>query len=119
MPTFPRLTSGAISQYPTQIVNQQAVQVLRYIDGSDQRFLNQGRQFRRWQIRLNLLSEAEMYALENFFEDQIGDYSIFTFIDPFSNLVVPNCVLGNPSIVSEFLERGQCATSLWVVETNG
>ncbi len=119
MSTFPLLNTGAISQYPTQIANQQAVQVLRYLDGSDQRFLNQGRQFRRWEIRLDLLTETEWHALEDFFGDQIGDYSSFDFVDPFSKSLVPNCVLGNPHIVGNFIDINRCATSLWVVETNG
>ena len=119
MPSFPLLNTGAVCQYPTLIAHQQAVQILRFMDGSDQRFLNRGRQFRRWEVRLSLLSEPELGALEDFFKTQMGEHLKFTFLDPFSGSLVPNCVLGSPVLTSDFVELGSSSTSLWVVETNG
>ena len=117
MATFPLLQSGAICQHPAQVTYQQAVQILRYIDGSDQRFLQQGRQLRQWEVRLDLLNEIELLALETSFRAQLGDYLPFDFLDPFTDTVVPQCVIGNSSMVTELLEGRRCTTSLWVVET--
>ena len=38
MSTFPLLKSGAVSQYPTTVTQAQPVQVIRFVDGTDQRF---------------------------------------------------------------------------------
>ena len=118
MATFPLLSSGAVCQYPVKVVYQQGVEVLRYLDGSDQRFLRQGRQFRQWEIRLDLLSDDELASLEQFFEGRLGDYSSFDFMDPFTRRVVSNCYIGDPHLTGERGAGGKNSTSLWVVEAN-
>ena len=119
MVKFPILRSGAVTQYPTSVVFGQSVQIFQFLDGSDQRFLNQGRQYRRWQIHLDLLSESEMNQLEAFFVTQQGEYSAFEFPDPISNQNVPNCRLGAAEIVSDFVGVDKGSSMLWVIETNG
>jgi phage-related protein len=119
MATFPLLSSGAVTQYPTVLSTGQAVQVIRFLDGSDQRYLTQGRAFRRWQIRLDLLNETEMAQLEAFFLAQQGDFSSFVFPDPISETNVANCRLGAPGFVSAYLGVDVGSTSLVVIETNG
>lgn len=119
MPTFPLLSTGVVTQYPAPSAIGQTAEVIRFLDGSDQRFLNQGRMFRRWEIRLNLLNEDEIQRLEAFFVGQLGDYSTFTFPDPFSGSDVPNCRLAAPGIVSDYMGLDISSTSLWVIETNG
>ncbi len=119
MATFPILNSGAVAQYPINLVLSQSVQVLRFLDGSDQRFLNQGRQYRRWQITLNLLNESEINQIQFFFVAQQGEYSLFDFPDPISNQVIPNCRLGAAGLVTDLIGVDNSSSTLWVVETNG
>ena len=119
MTIFPILNSGAVAQYPTSIEFGQSVQVMRFLDGSDQRFLNQGRQYRRWQIRLDLLNDSEMNQLESFFLGQSGEYSLFAFPDPFSRQTVPNCRLGAAGMANDFAGVDNGSSTLWVIETNG
>ncbi len=119
MANFPLLSSGAVTQYPTGLTNGQAVQVIRFLDGSDQRYMSQGKILRQWQIRLNLLNDTEIDQLEGFFTAQQGDYSSFTFPDPVSGTNVVNCRLASPGLVSEYLGVDVSATSLVVMETNG
>jgi phage-related protein len=119
MATFPTLNSGAVTQYPMSVTYGQSVQVIRFLDGSDQRFLNQGRQYRKWQIRLDLLNESEMNQLEAFFLAQQGEYSIFDFPDPLSNQTVSNCRLGTAEITGDFVGVDRGSSTLWVIETNG
>jgi phage-related protein len=116
---FPLLSSGAVVQYPAAVVTGQNVQAIRFLDGSDQRYLQQGRQFRSWQIKLNLLNETELARLEAFFIQQQGDYLTFSFPDPFSGVVVPNCRLGAPGIAGSYVGVDTGAATLWVIETNG
>jgi hypothetical protein len=119
MANFPFLTSGAVTQYPALIVSGQRVQVIPFLDASDQRYVVQPRALRQWQIRLDLLNENEIQALEAFFIAQSGDYSPFNFPDPFSNTTVSNCRLAAPGFVSEYVGVDVTSTSFWVIETNG
>ena len=119
MANFPALSTGAITQYPAAIVSGQGVQVIRFLDASDQRYLTQPNARRLWLIRLDLLNENEIQALETFFVEQAGDYSTFSFPDPFSGTAVPNCRLAAPSLLTEYVGVDASSTSFWVVETNG
>jgi hypothetical protein len=94
-------------------------QVIRFLDGTDQRFLASGGPLRRWLIDLQLLNESEVAALEAFFVALGGEYSTFTFPDPISGVGVLNCRLGAPELISEYQGVDIAATSMWVVETNG
>jgi len=119
MIVFPLLSSGAVTQYPAPMVTGQAVEVIRFLDGTDQRYLTQGRQYRRWQIRLDLLNGTELQRIESFFTAVQGEYSIFDFPDPFSGVTVPNCRLGASGLATEYAGVDTGSTSLWVIETNG
>lgn len=119
MTTFPMLNSGAVTQYPTPQSSGQAVQVIRFMDGSDQRYLMQGRTFRQWEIQLSLLTDVELQQLEAFFGAQQGDYTSFIFPDPISGTNVPNCRFGNPALLTECDGVNAHSTSFWVIETNG
>lgn len=119
MADFPILSTGAVTQYPTGVTSAQTVQVIRFLDGSDQRYLMQKGILRQWQIRLDLLNETEIQQIEAFFTDMQGDYLPFDFPDPFSGTMVPACRLAAPGIVSEYLGVDNSATSFWVIETYG
>jgi hypothetical protein len=117
--TFPLLDTGAVMQYPAAVVTGQGVGVIRFLDGTDQRYLTQGRTFRSWKVDLQLLNENELAALELFFEQQQGDYSSFQFPDPFSGTAVPNCRFAHPSLSTTYTDVNNGSTVLWVMETNG
>ena len=119
MAIFPVLSSGAVAQYPVTVVSRQNAQVIRFMDGSDQRFLMQRQPLRQWQIRLNLLNETEIQQLEAFFTDASGDYSTFVFPDPVSGNSVPNCRLAAPGLLTDYLAVDNSSASFWIVETYG
>ncbi len=119
MSNFPSLNTGAIAQYPLGVTTGQNSEVIRFLDGTDQRYRMQGQMLRRWQIRLDLLNEDEMQALEVFFQGQLGSYSTFLFPDPLSGTTVPNCRFAADSFLGEYEELDNSATSFWVIETNG
>lgn len=119
MLTFPQLSSGAVTQYPLRVTTGQATQVLRFLDGSDQRFRAQGGMLRQWQIKVELLNEDELEALESFFQEQSGDYSTFVFPDPYSGSGVLNCRFGSPVFTSAYEGVDSSATAFWVIETYG
>jgi hypothetical protein len=73
---------------------------------------------RSWEIRLNLLTEMEIQILEAFFTSQQGEYSPFTFPDPFTGSDIPNCRLGVAGLISEYIGVDANSVSFWVLETN-
>jgi hypothetical protein len=119
MANFPLLSTAAVTQYPAPLTTGQAAKIIRFMDGSDQRYLTQGRSFRQWRIDLSLLNESEVQQIEQFFLTQQGDYSTFVFPDPFSGANVPNCRLGAPELTTNYLGPDAGSTSFWVIETNG
>ena len=116
---FPLLSSGAVTQYGSLIGFVWPAQVIRFVDGTDQRFLACGNVFRRWAIDLRLLNESEVALIEAFFSAMSGEYLTFTFPDPISGTNVPNCRIGAPELISTYQDVDIAATSMWVVETNG
>jgi hypothetical protein len=119
MANFPQLSSGAVTQYPTPLAAGQGVMVVRFLDGSDQRCLLQGRALRQWLINLNLLNESEMQQVEAFFATQQGNYSAFSFPDPFTGTSVPNCRIGSPLLQTNYISPDITGTAFWIIETNG
>ena len=57
MATFPVLSTGAVGQYPMARGVSYNVEVIRFMDGSDQRYLTRGKPLRRWLIKLDQLTE--------------------------------------------------------------
>ncbi|MDQ2843307.1 MAG: hypothetical protein M3Y72_20170 [Acidobacteriota bacterium] len=119
MTTFPLLSTGAVTQYPLEVVSAQASQVIRFLDGTDQRYPTQGRMLRQWHIKLDLLNEQETQSLESFFAGQLGDYSTFIFTDPYSGAGVLNCRFATAAFSTIYEAVDMSATSFWVIETNG
>ena len=119
MAIFPELSTGAITQYPLGITSGQESQLIRFLDGTDQRYSLRARALRQWRIQLTLLNENETRALEMFFADQLGSYSVFSFPDPYSGALVPNCRFGEDALQSDYVGVDEGSGSFWIVETNG
>jgi hypothetical protein len=119
MATFPLLSTGAVAQYPLSRGTSYDVEVVRFLDGSEQRCLVRGRKLRRWLVNLALLNESEVASIEQFFEDAQGNAQLFTFIDPLTNDAVPNCRISNSSITTEYKALGSGSVAVWIEETNG
>ena len=64
MANFPRLTTGAVTQYPSSRNMTYSTHVLRFVDGREQRFRELGGPVRSWVVKLHQLSAEEMGALE-------------------------------------------------------
>lgn len=93
MTPFPQLKTGAVAQYPLTRALRFQNQVLRFLDGSEQRYRDAGGARRRWAIRLDLLDEGEMAAIEAFFEANEGAFGSFTFTDPWDAEAYTHCRL--------------------------
>jgi phage-related protein len=102
MATFPALKTGAVAQYGSDRMRQFSTQVLRFVDGSEQRFPGYGAALLQWVIRLDLLDESELENLEQFFEDEGGRAGSFSFTDPWDGTVYPSCSFASDDLSLQF-----------------
>lgn len=116
MSDFPLLKTGAVMQYPARKALTFSTRVLRFVDGSEQRFRQFGAPLRRWVIHLELLDEAEMSALEEFFRARQGAYGDFSFTDPWEGVEYPNCSFDQDEAGWEFVGEARGGTTLVVKE---
>jgi uncharacterized protein DUF2460 len=116
MAEFPRLKTGAIAQYPATRTESYDTTVMRFIDGSEQRFRNVGRPLRTWLLRLDLLDEAELHELEQFFAVQRGSLDDFAFTDPWDETQHPSCRLEEQEFVGQYLAEHRGMTRMTITE---
>jgi hypothetical protein len=116
MAEFPKLKTGAVAQYPAGRAVQIPCQVMRFVDGSEQRFPLAGGVRRAWEIRLDRLDEAELFELEQFFLAQQGELDDFEFADPWDGIVYPSCRLSEPEFAAGFAAAGRSRTVLSIQE---
>ena len=72
MSNFPTLKTGAVLQYPAQKEVRFTTEIVRFMDGSEQRFREYQTSLHRWMIRLELLDQGELQVLREFFRTQAG-----------------------------------------------
>ncbi len=116
MATFPRLKTDAIAQYPVTRRLEYRNQIVRFVDGAEQRYRDSAGPLRKWEIQLDQLDESEMAALAAFFAENQGSFGAFTFIDPKDGTAVANCSLENDDFELAALGEMRGAAYLIVVE---
>lgn len=116
MASFPALKTGAVAQYPSNRVRRFSTQVIRFLDGDEQRFAGFGTPLKRWLIRLELLDESELSSLEEFFVQQGGKAGTFSFTDPWDGTVHANCSFDGDTMTAEYRGQGDSAASVVVRE---
>src|SRR5271169_2843254 len=113
---FPTLKTGAVAQYPATTTNQFASFVVRFLDGGDQRYRQFSGPLRSWVIKLDMLDEAELNALEQFFVAQEGSFGTFSFVDPWTQTTFENCSLNQDTLQYAVQGELQGTAQLIVVE---
>lgn len=116
MGRFPRLKTNAIAQYPAGAGSTRSTEVLRFVDGTEQRFRQWRGARRHWVVRLDLLDEAEVEEIRRFFEAQSGRFGRFTFVDPWTDEEFENCAFGSDSFEIDFRAENRAAATLVIVE---
>jgi hypothetical protein len=117
MAAFPHLKTNAVMQYPATRGFAFSNAVLRFIDGSQQCYRESKDALRRWQIRLDLLDESELAALQAFFAANQGRYASFSFTDPWDNTEYPDCSFDQDAF--DFILAGEMrARTALVVKQN-
>lgn len=114
MSDFPKLKTGAVIQYPTQRTQVSATKIFRFVDGGEQRFRDFTATTVRWTIRLDLLTETEAEALDQFFQSQQGRFGSFTFTDPWDGTTYPDCSFEGDSFTMTQAAEGRASVNLVV-----
>ena len=116
MANFPALKTGAVAQYGSDRSRRFSTKVQRFLDGSEQRFPEYGTPLMQWTIRLDLLDEAELWNLEQFFENEGGRAGSFSFTDPWDGTVYPSCSFSSDELAMQFAEAARGKTQVVVKE---
>jgi Conserved hypothetical protein 2217 (DUF2460) len=116
MATFPTLKTGAVIQYPATKSVHYSSFVVRFLDGTDQRYRQYGTPLHRWAIDLELLDEGELNTLEQFFIAQEGSFASFIFVDPWTQTSFPNCSIDQDILDYQLSGESQGAMKLIVSE---
>jgi hypothetical protein len=116
MANFPTLKTGAIAQYPADRTPQYSTQAYRFLDGTEQRFPGFTGVLQEWTIKLDLLDEGELENLREFFLSQEGRAGSFSFTDPWSSAVYPNCSFGSDTLSLQFQGPQNGGTQVTVKE---
>ena len=119
MATFPALKTGAVAQYPAARTFQYRNQVLRFLDGNEQRYRDSAGPLHRWTIRLDWLDATEMAAIEDFFLSNQGRFASFTFVDPWDSTSYPNCSISSDDLAALVQQEVRNGTSITIVENRG
>jgi hypothetical protein len=119
MATFPTLSTGAVAQYPAARTFRFNNQILRFVDGNEQRYRDSAGPLHRWTIRLDYLDATEVAALEDFFLTNQGSFASFAFTDPWDNTSYPNCSIVGDNLAALTKQEFQNATSITIVENRG
>ena len=115
MATFPKLKTGAVAQYPLARRAKFQNQIVRFVDGSDQRYRDSAGAHLEWAIQLSLLDASEMAAVEEFFRANQGAFGRFEFIDPWDGQVYDNCSIAGDILQLATLSETGGNTKLIVV----
>lgn len=99
MNTFPKLRTNAVSQYPFERTHRYATEVMRFVDGSEQRFRQRGRAGQEWAVDLQLLDEGELHRLREFWMEMAGKAGVFTFQDPWDGVEYADCQFASDAAV--------------------
>jgi hypothetical protein len=116
MATFPKLKTGAVAQYPATKRLTFQNQVLRFVDGQEQRYRDSAGPLHRWEIRLDELDEGEIAAIDGFFEANLGRLGSFAFTDPWDGTVYANCSLSSDAMDLTSLGEMSGKVALTVIE---
>lgn len=114
MALFPKLKTAAVAQFPTGKSLSYATEVLRFVDGSEQRFRRAGTAVSRWEIALSMLDGMELTAVREFFAIQKGRHGTFEFTDPWDGVVHEGCSFEQDELPLTLEGERRASTKLFI-----
>jgi hypothetical protein len=114
MPNLPSLQSGSTVQYPFVTSLRYSTGIIRFVDGSEQRFSHTRGVHRTWTVGLRDLNPSEIEAVAAFATS--SDKQAFTFYDPVTGEVHSQCTLLAQPVTVEHADEQRAHLSLTIVE---
>ena len=106
MAMFPSLSTGSVAQYPSSRTLLSRSTLLRFLDGSEQRFSLSRRPQHVWALDMNQIALDEANELATFFQEQAGEAGDFSFVDPWDNTTYPHCTFDQSTLELCAIEEG-------------
>lgn len=119
MSTFPTLKTSAVAQYPATKTIDFQNQILRFLDGLEQRYRDSAGPLHRWTIRLDALDETELAAIEDFFRSNQGRFGSFDFPDPWDGRTYSGCSFQSDDLEMAVAGEMRGRTTFTVVQNRG
>ncbi|MBI1356534.1 MAG: hypothetical protein GC160_19505 [Acidobacteria bacterium] len=116
MPQFPKLKTGASAQYPATRELRLASEAQRFLDSTEQRYIDSAAPRRRWVLDLSLLDGSEAAVLREFFLEMRGTSGEFDFEDPWTGEVVTGCRFGSDAFTLAAEAEWDLRTSVTIWE---
>lgn len=116
MSTFPTLKTGAVVQYPASRNTQLATDIVKFIDGSEQRFRGYAQCYRRWLINCDALDETELHNIRTFVQEMNGAAGVFAFTDPWDTTVYEKCSIEGDVFTEALVGPMQGSTTIIIRE---
>jgi Conserved hypothetical protein 2217 (DUF2460) len=116
MATFPLLKTGAVAQYPASSGLRFQNQVLRFVDGANQRYRDSAGPLHAWEIQLSEMDEREMAEIEQFFVANQGSFASFAFTDPWNGQAYTSCSIASDELDLTSTAEMRGGVSLMIVE---
>ena len=112
MADFPLLKTSAVTQYPSSRSTEFSTGVLRFLDGSEQRYRQMRQPVRKWVLRLSEVGEDELFEIEDFFTSRQGQSGSFAFTDPWDGTIYPDCSFEQDELDLRLMGEGRTAATL-------
>ena len=119
MAAFPTLRTGAVAQYPSTRHVRVETNVIRFVDGAEQRFRATAGLVRRWEIRLQAADATELAAIETFFLEQQGRFGSFSFTDPWDGVEYADCSFEEDTFEARHLTETRSAARMIIRANQG
>ena len=116
MATLPNLKTNAVAQYPAKKTLRFENTAVRFVDGTEQRYRELAGPLHQWEIRLDLLDEGELAAMEVFFVENQGRFGSFAFTDPWDGTQYASCSIASDQLSATSVEEMRGKTTITVVE---
>jgi hypothetical protein len=116
MDRFPTLKTGAQAQYPAERRLAYATEAHRFLDSSEQRYVDHETPKRSWRLELDQLSPAENAAIREFFDRMRGVQTDFEFVDPWTGQVVAPCRFGHDELEDRLSRESSESTAVTIRE---
>lgn len=107
MSEFPKLKTGAHAQYPATRLTEYRTVVLRFLDGTEQRYREAGTPSRRWELDFRLIDEEEAGRIQELFEGSQGRLESFEFEDPLEGMKKRRCSFEEDELKLELADESR------------